>query len=343
MKGFRSLVVLLSLTFILSACGNKNENQPASASKESSETVELKLGTKMAPETAEGKAFDHFAKLVDEKSNGEIKVSVFPAEQLGKGTTQLDNVLMGTQDMYAEGAPLFAPVDSRMEVAAIPYLFRDFEHFQKYNTGEMGQEVNQGLIDKGVRILNTERNFVRGPYRVLLSKEPVKTVEDLKGLKLRSFESEFYSSAYQTVDSNPTVVAWTETYLALKQNLVDAATSPISLVWPMKFTEVAPYMTIIDEYPQDVVIVINEEIFQGLSEEHQQILIDAANETGEFGTELVNKEAEEHIQLMKDEHGIEIFEIEKSDWVDAFSGYHTQLEQEGKLPEGYVDQIKSIE
>ncbi|MCM3569043.1 TRAP transporter substrate-binding protein [Neobacillus mesonae] len=330
-------VIALLFIFVLSACGNDN-----SSSGSTKETIELKLGTKMPQDTAEGQAFEHFAKLVSERSNGELKVKVYPAEQLGKGTTQLDNMQLGSQDMYAEGAPLFADVDPRMEVGSIPYLFRDFDHYQKYSTGEMGQEVNKAMIEKGVRILNTKRNFVRGPYRVMLSKKPIKSVEDLKGLKLRSFESAFYSSAYKSVEANPTVVAWTETYLALKQNLVDAVTSPISLVWPMKFSEVAPYMTVIDEYPQDVVIAINEDKFSSLSKEQQKILIDAANETGEYAKELTDKEVKEHLELMKKEHHIEIFEINKEEWVNAFADFHYQLEKEGKLPKGYVDQIKSI-
>ena len=252
-------------------------------------------------------------------------------------------MLLGTQDMYAEGANYFSDYDSRIEVSSVPFLFRDFEHFQKFNTGEMWQEIYDTLVSKGIRILNTERNFIRGPYRVLVSNTPIKTVEDLKGLKIRSFESEFYSGAYESVGAKPTVSAWTETYLAINQNLVNAATSPMNLVWPMKFTEVAPYMTIIDEYPQDVVIAMNEEKFSNLSEEHQQILVDAANQTGVEVTKKIDTEIEEHIQLMKDEHGIEIFEINKKEWVEAFSDYHYQLEDEGKIPEGYVDQIRSIE
>lgn len=337
MRRLLTLSLLLLSALIVSACNG------GSSDKSSTEVIELKLGTKMPQDTAEGQGFDHFAKLVKEKSSGQLIVKVYPAEQLGKGTTQVDNMLLGTQDMYAEGAAYFQDFEPRIEVSSVPYLFRNFEHYQKFNTGEIGQEMNEALIANGVRILNTERNFVRGPYRVLLSKEPVKTVEDLKGLKLRSFESAFYSSAYKSVDARPTVVAWTETYLGLKQGLVDAVTSPISLVWPMKFTEVAPYMTVIDEYPQDVVIAMSEERYSELSEDHQKILIEAANEAGEEATKITNEEVEEHLELMKKEHNIEIFEIEKTDWEEAFADFHYQLEKDGKIPEEFIDTIKSIE
>lgn len=335
MKKINFIGVLLLLMLIVSACGEKAEG--------TDDVIELKLGTKMPQDTAEGKGFDIFADLVKEKSGGKLIVKVYPAEQLGKGTTQVDNMLLGTQDMYAEGATYFSDFDPRIEVSSVPFLFRDFDHYQKFNTGEIGQEINEKLISEGVRLLNTDRNFIRGPYRVLLTKEPVKTVEDLKGLKLRSFESAFYSAAYSSVGAKPVVVAWTETYLGLKQNLVDGVTSPISLVWPMKFTEVAQNMTVIDEYPQDVVITMNEDRFSKLSEQNQKILIEAANEAGEEATKITLSEVEKHLELMKEEHDIEVFEINRADWTEAFSDYHYQLEEEGKIPEGFVDRIKSIE
>lgn len=148
---------------------------------------------------------------------------------------------------------------------------------------------------------------------------------------------------YDHVGANPTVIAWTETYLALKQNLVNAVTSPISLVWSMKFTEVAPHMTITEEYPQDIVLTMSEEFYQGLSEEHQQILVEAANETGEENNKLIEAEVEEQLQKMKDEHDITIHEIDKQEWSEAFSEFHYQLEEDSVVPEGYIDQIKSIE
>lgn len=335
MKKFAFMLLVLSLVIVVSACSESG--------KATDDVIELKLGTKMPEDTAEGKTFQYFADLVKKKSDGKLVVKVYPAEQLGKGTTQIDNMLLGSQDMYAEGATYFSDFDSNIEVSSVPYLFRDYEHYTQFNTGEMGKEIDQNLIDNGVRILNTERNFIRGPYRVLLSKKPIKSVDDLKGLKIRSFESAFYSAAYESVGAKPTVVAWTETYLGLKQNLVDAVTSPISLVWPMKFTEIAPYMTVIDEYPQDVVIAMNDEKFSSLSEELQEILIEAANEAGEKAVELTDEEVQKHLELMKTEHNIEIFEIDKQEWMDAFSDYHYQLEKQGKIPKGYVDQIKSLQ
>lgn len=339
MKAFLCSILVSVIFLTLMACG-KGETQGNSAA--SDEPVVLKLGTKMPDTSPEGKAFQRFADLVKEKSGGKLTVDVYPAEQLGKGTTQIDNMLMGTQDMYAEGATYFADYDSRLNITSVPYLFRDYEHFQKVFTGEIGQEIHNTLISKGMRVLNTEHSFVRGPYRVLLSTKPIQSLEDIKGLKLRAFESDVYVDAWKHLGASPTIIAWTETYLALKQHVVDAVTSPISLVKSMNFAEVAPYMTVIDEYPQDVVIVINEKKFQSLSPEFQNILVEAANEAGEYAAELVYEAADADIESMKTENNLQIIEFDKEPLVAKMKPFFYKLEEAGKLPEGMVDKILSI-
>src|SRR5699024_11166142 len=120
-KSFLYFILIISIV-IVSACGSSEPKEVGSTG----EPIELKLGTKMPDDSEEGKAFQHFADLVKEKSDGELVVKVFPAEQLGTGTTQIDNMLLGTQDMYAEGITYFSDYDPRVQVSGIPYLFRDF-------------------------------------------------------------------------------------------------------------------------------------------------------------------------------------------------------------------------
>lgn len=168
------IVVSLFLLMVVSACSESGDAGSAEASAE--EPIEIKFGTKMPEESLEGQMFNKFAELVDEKSNGELDVKVYPAEQLGKGTSQIDNMIMGTQQMYADGITYFSDYDSRVDVASVPFLFRDFEHYQKFNTGEMGQDIHNKLAENGIRVLNTERNFVRGPYRVSCQRNQSKTL-----------------------------------------------------------------------------------------------------------------------------------------------------------------------
>src|SRR5699024_3161229 len=148
-----------------------------------------------------------------------------------KGTSQIDNMMMGTQAMYADGGTYFSDIDERLGISSIHYLFDYFKQYQKFFTGPVGRDINDNLIEQGLRILNDKRTYKRRHYSNMLSTRPIKTLEDLEGLQLRSFESEVYAGAYRALGANPTVIAWTELYLALQQNTVEAVTLPISEVW----------------------------------------------------------------------------------------------------------------
>lgn len=303
--------------------------------------VVMKLGTKMPPENPEGRAFQRFADLAEEKSRGRIKVNVFPSEQLGTGTTQIDNVLLATQDMYAEGSTFLDRFHKDFRLSSIPYLFLSNEHYQRVVTGSLGQELNQAIIAKGLRIINTRRNFLRGPYRVICAKRPIKSLEDVKGLRLRSFESAIYVNAWKYLGANPTVIAWTETYLALKQNVVEAVTLPISLLYSMKFTEAASHCTQINEFPQDVVIVMNERRFQSLAPDLRQALVDAGHEAGEFATKLVIEAATADIDRMKKEHGAQFYQVDLKPFADKMEPYFKELEKQGFITPGVVDRVRA--
>lgn len=343
-KGFVFvLCCLLMFSVLLAGCGGKDDSAKPGDESKPKAPIELKLGTKMPPESIEGQGFQKFADLVKEKSNGELKVIVYPSEQLGDTMTQVDSVLLGSQDMYAEGSTYFSRFEKDFNITSIPYLFSSNEHYQRVVQGSVGQRLNEKLISHGLRILNTDRNFVRGPYRVLCSTFPVRSIDDVQGLRMRTFDSAVYMDAWINLGANPLVIAWTETYLAIRQNVVQAVTSPISLVYSMAFTEVAPYVTVINEFPQDVVIVINNNNFLKLSQEHQQILIDAANEAGAYATQLTYDGIEEELKKMRDEHGAEFIEIDTDPFREKMADFFYSLEDKGVISKGLIDEVLGIQ
>lgn len=331
--------IFMSILIITSACSSDS-----SSDSNSDDPVTIKIGTKMPENSPEGEAFNYFADVVEEDSDGKIEVEVYPDEQLGEGTSQIDNLKTGSQDIYAESLSFFDDCDPKVEIASAPFLFQDYEQFQEYMLGDEGQEMSQNLIDNcDLKIINSDRNFQRGPYRVMFSKEPVKSLEDLKGLKLRLSGQKLQVDLYKYFGAQPTEVSFSETYLAINQGLADAVNTPISQAWSMKFSEVAPNMTMTDEYPQEIVFVMNNDKFESLSEEQQQILIDASNKTGIKGTELGIEAADENIEKMKEAHDIDIHEIDTKEWIEEAKPFYEKYEEEGNLPEGTIDSIKSME
>ncbi|RPJ02175.1 MAG: TRAP transporter substrate-binding protein, partial [Deltaproteobacteria bacterium] len=265
----------------------------------------LSLGHIMAPETHQGVALEHFAKLVKEKSKGNLEVKIYPSQQLGNAMKMMEGVSMGSQDMVAESTTFWEIYADDLKIAETPFTFRDRDHFEKFLRSPIFRKIEQDVIKNGKqRFITTQYTWQRGPYRVLLSKnKPINTPDDLKGFKLRLWEAKTIHRFWQWLGATTVTISFGEAYLAMKQGIVDGVTSPFDAVWGMKFTEVAKYVNTLYEYWQTMVISMNDKKFQGLGPENQKVLIDAANEAGLWYTNRVKDAVDKDIQRMKTENG----------------------------------------
>lgn len=311
------------------------ENEPAVEEPEV-DAIEITFGHQMTPESTEGQAYQYFADLVAERSEGSMEIILYPSEQLGDSKSQIESTLIGTQDVVATGASLFSRFDSIFSTLTVPFLFEDNSKFSELMQGEVGMKQSQALADNGLVLVNPSRNMMRGPYRVLVSKNPIESVEDIEGLRFRTYENEVYMNAWKTLGANPIIIPWGEAYMALMQDTVEAVVSPMSLLYSMKFTEEAKYVTSIYEYTSDCVWAMNEKKFNTLSEEQQQIFFQAAAEAGDFLTELDAQTVNENIQKMIDENGAIFNDIDTDQFREKLTDYYYQLEADGTLPEGLV-------
>jgi TRAP-type C4-dicarboxylate transport system substrate-binding protein len=139
----------------------------------------------------------------------------------------------------------------------------------------------------------------------------------------------------------PIVISWGEAYLALRQGVADAITAPIGLLYPAKFTEVLKYVTITKQFPQTMCFGMNIEKFNSLSPKEQQIMIDSANEAGEYFSMLYRRRAEEDIDKMMCEHNAFFIQTCLEPWRAKAQEARKQLEASGYLPKGLWDKINS--
>lgn len=304
------------------------------------DVFELKLGSKMPENNPESKGVLRVCALVEERSNGRLKIIPYFGEALGNMSTQLENVMMGTQDLYVESYSHYVNWIPDFAVHSLPYLFKGPEQYRQFLLSDLEKEMEQKLLDKtGIKILNKKKNWVRGPYRVLVSKKPILTPTDLEGVKLRMADSRLLSNVWNGLGARVINLAWSEVYLALQQGVVDAVTSPISLLYSMKFTEICKYVTRTDEYNQQLALVMNNRKFKSLPEELQNILVDTIDEVGEYASGLVYDATNNDLGKMKKEHGIEYFEPDISSWLDKMKDIYKDLAKEKMIPVEAVDRI----
>jgi len=306
------------------------------------ESVTLKLGNKEADIHHESIALKRFAELVEEKTNGEVKVNNFYNEALGKPNVQLENVIQGVQDIYVVGYYVMEKYVPDFKLTELLYYFKNREHFENFLKSDIVAGFEKELLEKtGMRVISTARNWWLGPYRAMCSKEPVLTVEDIDGLRLRAPDSKTVIRIWQGLDANVTVVPWSEVYLALSQGLVDAATGTIMDMSYEKFYEVAPHITTTNSKFQQACILMNNAKFESLTEEQQQAILEAAEEAGDYCTELLYAELDDKLADMEAKGAI-FHEVDLSPWQEKARKVLLEMEAEGFITKGLMEEVDKL-
>lgn len=306
--------------------------------------VKLRLGNKMTADHPESVAIQRAADNIKARTNGEVEIQCYFGEVLGDSKKQVDNMVRGVQHFYADGYGFYAPYNKIFRIGAVPYVFRDNEHYQKFLLSDIEKEAEDDLLKKaGLIMVNRKRNWLRGPFRVIASRRPIRSLDDLKGLKLRMASNPTSVKSWEQLGCAVTVIPYTETYLALKQGTVDALTCPVVDAYLFKFCEVAPYLTVTYEYPQQVAVVMNYNAFKKLTKEQQEILFDEFDKAGDYVTEQALNESATIIQKMKDEYKIEMIEVDLAPWRAKMEPLIASLEDSDYIPKGYVERIRAIQ
>ncbi|HSV53411.1 MAG TPA: TRAP transporter substrate-binding protein [Burkholderiaceae bacterium] len=232
------------------------------------------------PETAsQHLAALEFARLVKERSKGQLEVQVYPSSQLGNDSTVLGAVRGGTIDMMMAGSGNFSGLASRYEVLDIPFLFREPAHAYATVDGEVGQGLMKELEAHGLKQLA----FWEVGFRSITTRNrAVRTPEDVKGLKIRTMPNPVHIQAWKMLGSNPLPMPLGELYQALESGAVDAQEHPVDITYAAKFYEVQKHLTLTRHAFTAMPVVFSKQKFDALKPELQKALLDSASDAKLF-------------------------------------------------------------
>ena len=311
------------------------------AAETASAGVEWRMATKQPADSVEGKAFQYFADKVAEYSGGELTVKVYPSEQLGKTEAVLEQLQAGTVHIYPEGASYLKKWVPEMSYMSSPFMFEDREHWARF----MDSDLLQGWVKKvedtaGITLIGNPAAFMRGPYRVMVTKRPWKTLADLKGLKLRHHPNQLGVDVWTNLGLEVRVLGWTEIYEAIQRGIVEACNSPIALVEAMKFYEVAPNIVRHNEYPQGIGFMTNAKAYNNLSAELREAVDRAYADAGAYSIKLTMEVTDASIERMK-ARGVTYSEPDLSELFQEMGEFYAKLDSEGKLPDGFLETVNA--
>jgi C4-dicarboxylate-binding protein DctP len=236
-----------------------------------SAAMNLKLGT-VTPAVGDRliEACEIFKKYVEEKTNGEIKIGLYPASQLGGEREMLEALQMGTLEMASLTNGPFPNFSKDILVFDIPFVFPSEEVAYKVLDGAFGDKLREKVLkDTGVRCLGFAENGFR---HFTTTKKPIRTPDDVKGLKIRVMENSAHMAMIRTLGGLPTPMAFAELYTALAQGVVDGQENPISLTASMRYYEVQKYLTLDGHLYCPYLFMVNEGIWGKMTPEQQKIV-----------------------------------------------------------------------
>ncbi|MBT2687200.1 TRAP transporter substrate-binding protein [Bacillus sp. ISL-47] len=308
-KRFLWLVPMLVLSLILSACGgggsSSTGSEADSGEKDSDKTFSLKAGHSLTEDHPYHIGLLELAKNVEERTDGKVKIEVFPLSQLGAERELTEALTLGTADMSVSSTAPIANFYPEIGIVDMPFLFESREHAYKVLDGEIGQELLKGMENVGIVGLAWGENGFR---HITNAKQPINKPEDLKGLKIRTQENPIHLDAFNALGAKPTPMAWTEALTALQQGVVDAQENPIVVADTYKLYEAnQKHMTLTGHLYSPAVIMFSKSVWDTLPAEYQDILKEESKKAGDQIRDLITKSDEESLKVLK-EQGMEIVE-----------------------------------
>ena len=310
------------------------------ASAASGKTFKIRLGHGQAVTTPLHHACVKFAELAKERSGGRLDVGVFPSSQLGTTIELAEAVRMGTVEMYGAGNPFIETFAPRISFINLPGIMRDIDHAYKVMYLYALKEVyEKSLLPVGIRPLG----FVHNGFRHFTNnKRPIRTLADLKGLKIRTPPGKVFLDTVAALGANPVPMDWSEVFSALQQGVVDGQENPFIQVWSAKFYEVQKYLTLTSHMWDTYVLTINEKFFQGLDPDLQKIVVEAGREGTDFGWHEMTKINDDLLGTLKG-LGMTVTEIDKQDVVNAVKPvWNTWTDKFGAEGKGIIQRVVEI-
>lgn len=249
------------------------------------EKVTLKLAHNLDRSHVVHQAFEEMAKEVQQLSNGNMRVRIYPSSQMGSARETLELLQNGALDMTKGSASDLESFDNTYAIYNLPYLFKDQAHFNRVVFGEVGKEIMESTKEKGFFAISA---YVAGT-RSFYAKKPITKPEDLKGLKIRVQASPTTLKMVELMGGSPTPISFGEVYTAMQQGVVDGAENNVPSWVQTRHIEIAKVFSEDEHTSIPDFLVISTKTWNKLTPVQQQILMKAAKDSEAYQQKLWEK------------------------------------------------------
>jgi C4-dicarboxylate-binding protein DctP len=329
-------VAALCLLAVLCAFaeGGQDKAKPSA----SAEPIVMKIGHAQPVTHPRHLSLLRFKELVGIRTNGQIKVEVYPAAQLGDEAAMLDATKLGT--LQATRGGLFERVSPRLLTYTLPFLFDNLDAIEKVTMGPIGDKIASEAEKNGLLVLTT--GDAGGFRQITNNVRPVVKPEDLKGLNIRAPGVKTIVKTLEAFGANVVTIPYGETYAALKTGVADGQENPLVNIEAMKFYEVQKYLTIVDYQFHPDPFSVNPKWYRSLSAEHQKLLKDCAVESMKYNNLLNRTAGQDAFGRMKNALQVtELTAAQRQVFKDRAQAVYDAFISEGITTKAELDEIRA--
>lgn len=265
----------------------------------------IKIGHGVPETAALHKGFLKFKELVESRSNGDLKVEIYPNQQLGGDRELTEGLQMNNVDITAVSANNLAPFTPAFFVWDLFFLFDTPQDAYSFLDGPAGKKILSYLEPIGIKGLG----YMENGFRCLTnSKRVVREIKDFDGIKMRVAENPVQIAAWKALGANPTPMAWGELFTALQQRTLDGQETSVELIYSQRFYEVQKCLTLTRHLYSPFAFIASLDFYNSLSDEHRKIIDDAVAETVPYQRGLAQQMEAEAIEKIR-ASGVEVVDV----------------------------------
>lgn len=319
------------LAMAICGCGNQTSAQKNGAAEQGNlqsdskdqgdDVYTLKIGVVITDTDPLYAGLQEMQKQAEEKSEGRLKIELYPSSQLGDTSEVIEQAVAGANVGTIAGSSQLEGYCKDFGIVMGPYIMKDYEECLKLIGSDLYSQWVDEIAGSGLRLLSF--NYQQGE-RFMVTKKEVRHPEDLKGLMIRTFSSELPLGAIEMTGATGSTLAWSEVYSGIQQKVIDGCEAQISAVSGSALTEVAPYVAKTGHFQMLSGLVVGNAFYNSLPEDLQKILVESSVEGGTYASDMVYKKAEDYERELT-EKGAVFTEVDKEEWAASMDPIYDKL------------------
>ncbi len=298
---------------------------PMSFDAKAQQTYEFKMAHAEAIGSPITNAFEKWGEILEEQSNGRIKVKHFPAGQLGNYTQLIEGNRLGTIQATAGGPDTEQSIAPEIAITGLGFIFKDEAHVDSILQGDIGKEISEIARKKtGVEFVA----YGEVGFRHLLANRPIANLAELKGLKLRVPELKLWVDFWKALGANPTPLAYAEQYNALSTGVIDGLEADFFSIDGFKWYEKAKYLTLTYHWFLPKAIRVNAKWLDSLPDDLQKIVRETAKEVFAEQRQISRAKTADALKVLEG-HGVKVLQVtDPENWKTATASLYDAYAKE---------------